>query len=103
MTATDHLSPQQFFHGTSHEFAPGDMVQNSRGSVYAANDIGEAAMYGHKVYQVEPTGPMQPDPEYVTGKAVLPQDTAFMSEAPMRVVRDATADAGDAVKYHGLK
>jgi hypothetical protein len=26
MSAQDNLSPQQFFHGTTHEFAPGDVV-----------------------------------------------------------------------------
>jgi len=69
MAASDHLSGAQFFHGTDHEFSPGDPLlppahtgieskwSASRDDrVYMSTDSGEAAKYGKNVYAVRPKG-----------------------------------------------
>jgi hypothetical protein len=54
MTASDHLQPGQFFHGTASELRPGDMLDPSQelgakrgqGRVYATTDRQAALNYG---------------------------------------------------------
>lgn len=106
MAANDHLSPQQFFHGTSQEFQPGDLVdpkreigvrrgQKSYAFMTANSDA--AKNYGQykadadrmrdldrtgHAYEVEPTGPYEPD------DSVDEKFQAYRSRHPLRVVRE---------------
>lgn len=80
MAAQDNLNPQQFFHGTRHEFKPGDVAEPGHNDDYESPHTGEHVYltssrkgaadwaddaYGHgpaRVYEVQPTGPIEPDP-----------------------------------------
>lgn len=93
MAANEHLSPDQFFHGTNAELEPGSYLtpqgankygrfedESGRGHVYFTADkfhaygyaVGRAQQRGGKpnVYQVEPMGKVEPDPsdEYDSGR-----------------------------------
>lgn len=106
MAATDHLNPQQFFHGTNVPLKPGDPVgaggptADRYNPVYATTLQSDAHLYAHQasieergdrgtgqhVYQVAPTGKMLPDPNDAedTGGSGL----QFMSHKPMRVIKE---------------
>jgi hypothetical protein len=68
VSASDHLNPQQFYHGTSDKFAPGDELTDGYSttsmqgaSYYAslkAHDRGRK--FGH-VYAVQPSEDVSPD------------------------------------------
>ena len=95
MAAHDSLSPDQFYHGTNAELAPGDMVQPNYPKhddpvwanhghsdfVWSSPLPREASVYGDNVYEVEHTG--------LTGlyKHNTPISQAHVSLAPMRVIR----------------
>jgi len=90
MSASDYLQPRQFYHGTRHEFTPGDLVDPGREQnpdpsasgpyAYVSPDKSFASGYG-KVYKVEPTGPV----ERVPHGASLEYQTAH----PLRVTGEA--------------
>lgn len=80
MTAEDHLSGQQFFHGSDHPFEPGDQVTSpsARGAegnfgtmrpdrVYLSNSRSYAKGFGEHVYRVQPEGEPE-DTGYVGGR-----------------------------------
>jgi Rifampin ADP-ribosyl transferase len=84
MAASDHLSPQQFYHGSPHSFSVGDLVEPGKksqwresvpGKVYFTDDPQEALSYGSNpvkprpvsVYTVEPTGAYDPDSHFHKG------------------------------------
>lgn len=92
MVASDHLGPQ-WYHGTKHEFKPGDMVGHPYSYTFATDDVADA--HGHayfkndpgpaRVYQVEPTGP-----DLYDGKSA----GWYKSDKPMRVVREVENPGG---------
>jgi hypothetical protein len=93
MSAADNLNPQQFYHGTDHEFKPGDSVEpGASGRAYATTKAASAKMYGSHVYEVAFTGEHETDPEYGGS------DMARMTSAPMTVVKDATGYARQRVR-----
>lgn len=62
MSASDHLSPQQFFHGTNAKLEPGkDMVIPGRKHTYFTTDKDVASKLGKYVLTVQPTGSYEPD------------------------------------------
>lgn len=96
MSADDHLSPDQFFHGTAARLSPGDMVKpghaghdiSSGSHVYFAAQEEHARTFGglaairdgkpaYHVYRVEPTGVHERDPDSWGG---------YRSTSPLRVV-----------------
>jgi rifampin ADP-ribosylating transferase len=103
MTAHDNLSQPQFFHGSAHDFSPGDVIDpaQSHESVNKSTPSGHAAFttnsnkaetYGHMaaakstgewgkghVYQVEPTGSYEKD---TGGNA----HDSFLTSNPIRVL-----------------
>lgn len=108
MSAPDNLNPRQFFHGTGAPLKPGESVlprsatgaaptypdssedprsgqYNAGGFSYLTTDPKMAVSFardhaGGRVYQVKPTGPVEPDPEDSGG-------TMFMTKKPLTVVR----------------
>jgi hypothetical protein len=92
MSAQRHPNEEQFFHGTTAKFEPGDYLtpkganehgryeeEGGRSHVYITPDIDRAETYAHaragsphwrwdsydegpKVYQVQPMGKIEPDP-----------------------------------------
>jgi hypothetical protein len=108
MTAQDNLSRPQFFHGTDAKFAPGDLLtprganqygrqetESGRGYVFMTGDQDQARNYaaaragggnwqiqGGHVYQVEPTGKYQEDPNDLYD--------SVRTRAKVRVVKEMT-------------
>jgi hypothetical protein len=82
MSASDHLSPGQFFHASNAEFEPGDMVEPGHPArhVYAGTDASKVGFFGRNTYQVEPTGQMEADPEDVWSMGF------YRSKQPLRVL-----------------
>lgn len=98
----------RWFHGTATEYQPGDLVKpeyavgfpRGQGRTFATTDPAVARDYGrHKAdalyagyrieaepraYEVEPTGPIEPDP------TVDERFAAWRSRAPLIVVADVT-------------
>jgi hypothetical protein len=109
MSANDHMQPQQFYHGTAHEFAPDDMPDPSheldgksgRSYAYMTADAQVARSYGRykaeaqrfigneevlgRAYEVTPTGPVERD------ETVDRRFAAWRSvPSSMTIVRDVT-------------
>lgn len=82
MSAEDHLSPVQFYHGTNAEYGAGDEVVTGHQAtfdsgtmphVYATGSVGSARAYAMSrsrirggqphVYEVQPADDVEPDPE----------------------------------------
>jgi hypothetical protein len=111
MAATDHLSPEQFFHGTVAELRPGSYIRpaaeiggrtnfpgyDSAGHAYATPSLHKAGEYAQlaqdwayngnrrasrRVYEVEPTGHYEQDPTEPLG---------YQSRSPWRVKRRVPA------------
>jgi hypothetical protein len=100
MSAQDNLSPQQFFHGTSHEYSEGALIdprqphdrhsESLNSSVYFTTDVHRAKFYADRsagkwggearVYNVEPTGEYHQD--FQTRR--VPENR--MTSAPLRVL-----------------
>lgn len=108
MTASDHLSPAQFYHGTTHSFEPGQEMtvegaaphhheRISQGWLHFTDTPGRAADYAEgrahdyggtpRVYQVEPVGEHEHDPGDAWESA--------RSKQPLRVVRELPAHEWD--------
>jgi rifampin ADP-ribosylating transferase len=109
MSASDHLSPQQFYHGTPQRFQPGDVIapghephsgirtehvflstskRNAKG--WGASDdpaTGEWARWGH-VYEV--TTPTSYEPDHA-GNAVTGTRANYKTREPVTVVRKVKA------------
>lgn len=101
MTATENLSPAQFFHGTSAEYHEGDLIDPGQphervhnvsllSSVYFTTDQRRAKFYADhaqkkfggegRVYSVEPTG------EYHKDIQTLRVPENKMTSHPLRVL-----------------
>jgi hypothetical protein len=87
MSAANHLSPAQFFHGTAHDLKPGDLIDPGRERspdyedphgpyAYLSRSPDYSGTYGH-VYHVEPTGPVETD---------IYEPKQYRSASPLRVV-----------------
>lgn len=106
MNAADETGP--FFHGTKADLQIGDLLTAGRTSNYRPSIVmnhiyftalrdpaGLAAELAAgdgepRVYEVEPTGPFEDDPN-VTDKKFLGNPTrSYRSTAPLRVVREVT-------------
>jgi hypothetical protein len=89
MAASDHLG-QQFFHGSSYVFEPGQVLDprssphRSEHFYFAGNRTEPTSgNYGEHLYQVEPLGPHEPDPA-LKG---LPELESRRTQHPVRVVQ----------------
>lgn len=102
MSATENLSPHQFFHGSSTSFEPGALIDPSQpheatdnisrglGQVWFTSDIHRARFHADRssrktgrsphVYEVEPTGPHFQDLQ----TRRVPENR--MTKHPLRVV-----------------
>ncbi|MCO7222529.1 NAD(+)--rifampin ADP-ribosyltransferase [Klenkia sp. PcliD-1-E] len=108
MAATDETGP--FFHGTAAALRPGDLLTAGRPSNYRpemtmnhvyftalvdgaglaaeiAVDLRSGAGAPH-VYEVEPTGPFEDDPNVTDQKFPGNPTRSYRSAAPLRVVRE---------------
>lgn len=84
MAASDHLNPQQFYHGTGNTYEVGQIIPKKR--TYYTPNRPLAAAYspnmrtGH-VYRVEPVKGHTPDPEYPEGVSYYAGKVRVVGEA----------------------
>lgn len=96
MTASDHLSPDQFFHGSPKVFGPGDVIESGHvlsttkrnaklwGSTPDKHDVSRG---GH-VYEVSRPSSFEPDE---AGNGVTGTKANYKTREPVTVVRKVRA------------
>lgn len=98
------LDAGPFFHGTKAELQPGDLLRAGRESNFGDRDVAnfvymtatmDAAIWGAelalgngrgRIYQVEPTGPFEHDPNLTDTKFRGNRTRSYRSRDPLRVV-----------------
>ena len=108
MVATDDLSSQRFYHGTRVDLKPGDQIGPGYASNYGkrkkANFVYltatlDAATWGAelalgegpgRIYIVEPTGPIEDDPNLTDKKFPGNPTKSFRTQEPLRVTGEVT-------------
>lgn len=108
MSATVSMFARSFFHGTRADLKPGDQIVAGHQSnfaegkplswVYFAGTL-DAAIWGaelaagngrERIYVVEPTGPIEDDPN-LTGKKFRGNPTlSYRSRDPVRIIAEVT-------------
>lgn len=97
-----------FFHGTKAALAPGDLIEAGRASNYGARKAaafvyltetldaatwGAELAVGHgkgRIYIVEPTGPIEDDPNLTDKKFPGNPTKSYRTRAPLRVTGEVT-------------
>ena len=108
MSATPSMFAQSFFHGTKAELEPGDLIVVGHGSNFAeAGPLSwvyfsatlDAAVWGaelaagdrpERIYVVEPTGPVEDDPNLTDKKFPGNPTMSYRSRDPLRIVAEVT-------------
>ena len=108
MAATDDLSLQRFYHGTKADLKPGDLIEPGYSSnygkrkkaayVYLTGTL-DAATWGAelslgegsgRIYTVEPTGPVEDDPNLTDKRYPGNPTKSYRSRKPLRVTGEVT-------------
>src|SRR5512139_3837235 len=108
VAATDDLSAQRFYHGTRADLKPGDLIEpgyasnygkgKKAGFVYVTATL-DAATWGAelalgegpgRIYIVEPTGPIEDDPNLTDKKFPGNPTKSYRSRDPLRVTGEVT-------------
>ena len=108
LPATDDLTLQRFYHGTKADLKPGDLIQPGYNSnfgtrkqaayVYLTATL-NAATWGAelalgegrgRIYVVEPTGPIEDDPNLTDKKYPGNPTKSYRSRNPLRVTGEVT-------------
>jgi hypothetical protein len=108
VAATDDLGSQRFYHGTRADLKPGDLIEPGYASnfgkrkeaswVYLTATL-DAATWGAelalgegpgRIYIVEPTGPIQDDPNLTDKKFPGNPTQSYRSREPLRVTGEVT-------------
>jgi hypothetical protein len=108
MAIVDVPNSQQFFHGTKADLKPGDLIEAGRSSNYGKRKKAafvyltatlDAAVWGAelaigggpgRIYIVEPTGPIEDDPNLTDKKFPGNPTKSYRSRAPLRVTGEVT-------------
>jgi len=103
MAVTDDLNSQQFYHGTKADLKPGDLIEPGYNSNYGKRKMAayiyltatlNAATWGAelalgeepgRIYIVEPTGPIEDDPNLTNKRFPGNPTKSFRSRDPLRV------------------
>lgn len=106
--------PQQFFHGTRSDLKPGDLIAAGYSSNYGTRKQAswvyltgtlDAAIWGaelavgdgrERIYIVEPTGPIEDDPNLTDKKFPGNPTQSYRSRDPLRVTGEVTEWQGHA-------
>ncbi len=114
MEYTDDLSSQQFYHGTKAHLKTGDLIEPGFNSNYGKRKkasyvyltaILDAAIWGAelalgegrgRIYIVEPTGPIEDDPNLTDKKFPGNPTKSYRSRSPLRVAGEVTHWQGHA-------
>lgn len=108
MSAIASMFSQSFFHGTKADLKPGDLIVVGRQSnftegkplswVYFAGTL-DAAIWGaalaagngrERIYVVEPTGPIEDDPNLTDKRFPGNPTLSYRSRDPLRVIAEVT-------------
>jgi hypothetical protein len=108
VAATDDSTPQQYYHGTKADLKPGDLIGagydsnfgkgNKANFVYLTATL-DAATWGAelalgegpgRIYIVEPTGPIEDDPNLTDKKFPGNPTKSYRSRDPLRVTGEVT-------------
>ena len=108
MAATDDSAPPTYYHGTRAGLKAGDLIEAGFSSNYGARKKGswvyltgtlDAAVWGAelavgdgpgRIYIVEPTGPIEDDPNLTDKKFPVNPTRSYRSRAPLRVTGEVT-------------
>jgi Rifampin ADP-ribosyl transferase len=108
MTASDNMTPRQFYHSTRADLEPGDLIAAGYSSNYGARKEAswvyltgtlDAAIWGaelatgdgrERIYIVEPTGPTVDDPNLTDKKFPGNPTQCYRSREPLRVTGEVT-------------
>lgn len=114
MTTSDDLSLQRFYHGTKADLKPGDLIVPGFNSNFGARRKAlfvyltatlDAATWGAelavgegagRIYVVEPTGPIEDDPNLTDKKFPGNPTKSYRSRHPLRVTGEVTDWQGHA-------
>jgi len=112
MAETNPSNVTCFFHGTKAELLPGDLLEPGRTSNYGKRKKAlyvyltatlDAAVWGAelavgegrgRIYEVEPTGPIEDDPNLTDKKFPGNPTRSYRSRHPLRVVAEVAAWEG---------
>lgn len=108
MAVIEDPSSQQYFHGSKADLKPGDLIEAGRSSNYGARKKAsyvyltatlDAATWGAelavgegrgRIYIVEPTGPIEDDPNLTDKKFPGNPTKSYRTRQPLRVVGEIT-------------
>lgn len=114
MSAATNVFVRQFFHGTRADLGPGDLIVVGRRSNFGAGDplswvyftgTLDAAIWGaelsagdgqERIYVVEPTGPIEDDPNVTDKKFAGNPTLSYRSREPLRIVGEIVGWRGHA-------
>ncbi len=114
MTASDALNLQPLYHGTKADLKPGDLIAPGYRSNYGTRKQAafvyltatlDAATWGAelaqgdgpgRIYVVEPTGPIEDDPNLTDKKFPGNPTKSYRTRDPLRVTGEVTAWQGHA-------
>jgi rifampin ADP-ribosylating transferase len=111
MSGIDDVSAERFYHGTKAERKPGDLIEPGYGSNYSDRKAAyvyltatlDAATWGAelavgdgagRIYVVEPTGPIEDDPNLTNTRFPGNPTKSYRSRAPLRVTGEITGWQG---------
>jgi hypothetical protein len=112
MSATDDTDSQRFYHGTKADLKPGDLIEPGYGSNYGTRKRAayvyltatlDAATWGAelalgegpgRIYMVEPTGPIEDDPNLTDKKYPGNPTKSYRTRDPLRVTGEVTVWQG---------
>ena len=119
MTASDNMTPRQFYHGTRADLKTGDLIAAGYSSNYGARKQAswvyltgtlDAAIWGaelatgdgrERIYIVEPNGPIVDDPNLTDKKFPGNPTQSYRSREPLKVTGVVTQWQGHSPE--GLK
>ncbi|MFO7632669.1 MAG: NAD(+)--rifampin ADP-ribosyltransferase [Caldilinea sp.] len=113
MTASNDLNSQRFYHGTKADLKPGDLIEPGYNSNYGKKKAAyvyltatlDAATWGAelalgegpgRIYMVEPTGPIEDDPNLADKRYPGNPTKSYRSRDPLRVTGAVTEWQGHA-------
>ena len=114
MTASDDLNSLRFYHGTKADLKPGDLITPGYNSNYGSRKQAafvyltatlDAATWGAelaqgdgpgRIYIVEPTGPIEDDPNLTDKKFPGNPTKSYRTRDPLRVTGEVMAWQGHA-------
>lgn len=114
MTAIDDLNSQRFYHGTKADLQVGDLIEPGHNSNYGKRKKAafvyltatlDAATWGAelaqgegpgRIYIVEPTGPIEDDPNLTDKKFPGNPTKSYRSRHPLRITGEVTDWQGHA-------